>query len=244
MTRILVDREIARLSTIFLSGDELHYLSRVRRHRPGDEVEIRSASGRCFAARIIHVSSESAELVVEQEISAELNMLPIRLLVSIPKRQLLDDVVRMVSELGIERLTPVIAERTVVRPKGDKLERWRRIAEESLRQCGRKRPLIIDDIALLASALSDAGQCRTKLLLHPDDAAPVFTEVSPIASPVTVAIGPEGGFTETEIASALSLGFQKVRLNTPILRIETAAVAAAVLSAAFLSCAPIQPDAE
>jgi 16S rRNA (uracil1498-N3)-methyltransferase len=234
MTRILVDRDIAAHSVISLSGDELHYLTRVRRHRAGDEVEIRSASGRCFAAQIARLTADTAELSVEREIRAYLKVLPIHLSVSIPKRQLLDDVVRMVSELGIERLTPVIAERTVVRPKGDKLQRWRRIADESLRQCGRERPLIVDDITPLSSVMNDAGLYRTKLLLHPDETAPLFTDIAPITPPVVIAVGPEGGFSEAEIAAALSFGFKKVRLNTPILRIETAAVAAAVLSAALV----------
>jgi 16S rRNA (uracil1498-N3)-methyltransferase len=234
MTRIFIDRDIAVPSTIFLTGEELHYLARVRRHRPGDEVELRRTSGLSYSARIERLSADLAELYVDREIRADYPVLPIHLLVSIPKRQLLDDVVRMVSELGIERLTPVIAERTVVRPKGDKLERWRRIADESLRQCGRERPLIVGDIAPLSSAMTDSLSSCTKLLLHPGNDALLVTDLSPITPPVTMAVGPEGGFTEKEITLALSLGYKPVRFNTPVLRIETAAVAAAVLAAALI----------
>jgi 16S rRNA (uracil1498-N3)-methyltransferase len=235
MTRVFIDRDIVAPSTLCLTGDEFHYLTRVRRHRAGDDVELRSASGRCFAARILHCEIETAKLCVEREIPVDLKVLPIRLLISIPKRQLLDDVVRMVSELGIERLTPVIAERTVVRPKGDKLERWRRIADESLRQCGREKPLIVDDIAPLSLAMTDSVSDCTKLILHPGNDAPLMFDIAPLAPPATMAVGPEGGFTKTELALAESLGYKQVRLNTPILRIETAAVAAAVLAAALLT---------
>ncbi len=232
MTRILSDKEFFLGDKTCLTGDELHYLIRVRRHREGDKIEIRCPSGRCMEAVVLRITSDEADIFIEQEKECGFEVLPIRILVSIPKRNLLDDVVRMTSELGIKSLCPVITERSVVKPDGNKVERWRRIAEESLRQCGRKNALIIEDITKLNSALQGAE--GEKLILHPNEnAVPIFEKV-PFSAPLVFAIGPEGGFTKEEIQLAESSGFCTIRLLTPILRIETAAVAAASVAAAML----------
>jgi len=146
----------------------------------------------------------------------------------------MDDVVRMASELGVARICPVIAARTVVQPGGDKLNRWRRVAEESLRQCGRPTPLAVEDIRPLAEALEAPTPGGSRFLLHPAEGAPMLTAAAPFASPVTAAVGPEGGFTDEEVDLARDMGYSAVRLNTPILRIETAATAAAVLLTAHV----------
>lgn len=234
MTRILLGCEIDAPSTVRLKGAELHYLTRVRRCRKGDVVELRSASGRCFSATVSAMEKDGAQLLVEREIHTGFQTLPIRLLVSIPKRQLLDDVIRMAGELGVERLCPVIAARTAVTPKGDKINRWRRIAEESLRQCGRTAPMEIEDIRPLFRALEeDDGSC-SKLIFHPSKDARLITDAAPFRPPVTALIGPEGGFTDEEETLASTSKFLPVRLDTPILRIETAAVAAATLTGALI----------
>jgi 16S rRNA (uracil1498-N3)-methyltransferase len=235
MTRILLDREIEAPSSIRLEGAELHYLTRVRRRREGDTVELRSASGRCFSATVSVVEQDSAQLLVEREIDAGVRTLPVRLLVSIPKHRLLDDVIRMAGELGVERLCPVIAARTAVTPKGDKIHRWRRIAEESLRQCGRTAPIAIEEVRPLFRALEEEDGSCTKLIFHPAGDARLITDAAPFRPPVTALIGPEGGFTDEEKNLAAAAGFLPVRLDTPILRIETAAVAAAVLTGALIA---------
>lgn len=234
MTRILIHTEPEAFSVVQLQGDELHYLLRVRRHTEGDAVELRTPSGRCFTATVIEIEKDAATLTIQGESEGATNVLPIRLLVSLPKRRLLDDVIRTASEIGIERICPVISDRTVVHPKGEKLHRWRRVAEESLRQCGRRTPLVVEDILPLTQALKETPEAGCKVMLHPLKTAQCLTDLSPFASPVTAAVGPEGGFTDSEVALALSMGFRTVRLNTPILRIETAAIATAVLTAALI----------
>lgn len=181
---------------------------------------------------------DAASLTVGQETENGVRVLPIRLLVSLPKRRLLDDVIRMASEIGIDRICPVISARTVVHPKGEKLNRWQRVAEESLRQCGRRTPLVVEDILPLTRALKETPEAGCKVMLHPLKDAPNLTDLAPFSAPITAAVGPEGGFTDAEVALALSLGFKTVRLNTPILRIETAAIATAVLAAALIQSEP------
>ena len=233
MTRILLPCEIDGTSPVVLDDEELHYLSRVRRHRPGDTVELCAPGGRCFLAKVIEISAERAVLEVKEESTPSSMILPIRLLVAIPKRQLLEDVVRMAGELGVERICPIIAERTVVQPKGEKIERWRRIAEESIRQSGRSVPIEVEEIRPLPEVLEQFAD-GTRLFLHPSPDNPRLANAFPLTPPVTAVIGPEGGFTDREVALARSLSYRPVRLDTPILRIETAAVAAAAICGAGL----------
>lgn len=235
MTRLLLDQLVDPSTEIEVTGEEHHYLSRVRRHRPGDRVELRDGGGHGYIAILLSVDTKRASLRVEEPLEAASPVYPVRLLVAVPKRNLLDDVVRKASEIGVEALTPVITDRSVVKPDPEKVARWRRIAEEALRQCGRPNALKVDDIQPLVEALGKSTGQGSRFILHPGD-----TELHPSppvspAPPLTVAVGPEGGFTGEEMERAAALGYRPVRLPMPILRVETAAIAASVLLVAALA---------
>ncbi len=232
MTRIVLDAEVTAPSEIRIEGDEHHYLSRVRRHRAGDVIEVRDGDGRIFLATVGAVERERAVLSVTEEVLEAYPVFPVTLIVAVPKRNLMDDVVRKVSEIGVARLIPARCERSVAQPSPEKTARWRRIAAESLRQCGRRIPLTVDAPAAFDAALASVEDAGTRLILHPDPAGRPFPTAP--APPLVVAVGPEGGFSNTERRIASAAGFQTVRLTMPILRIETAAIACAVLSAAAL----------
>jgi 16S rRNA (uracil1498-N3)-methyltransferase len=239
MTRLILGRAVDAPATIEIGGHELHYLTRVRRKQKGDAVEVRDERGRSFSAVVERIERDNALLRIEKPLEASSPVFPVTLLMAVPKRRLMDDVVRMVSEIGAERLVPTIAERSVVKPGKDKLERWRKIARESLRQCGREGPLLIDAVQPLEVALK-AAENGTRLILHPDTDTPFPNAArgDQVETPITVAVGPEGGFTEDEVRLAFEAGFEAVKLGMPILRIETAAVASAVLSVALLGTVP------
>jgi len=238
MTRIMTDEVVEVPGEVLVTGDELHYLTRVRRHRPGDDVEVRSSRGRTYRATVTRIEPERAVLTVRDELAGASFVFPVTMLVAVPKRHLMDDIVRKLSEIGMARLVPLLSERSVVHPGDERVARWRRIARESLRQCGREIPLVVEDPTDLAPALRAVPESGTSLILHPRGAGRgLFGNGGgrDVPSPLTVAIGPEGGFTEDEVALAETLGFRPVTLPTPILRVETAAIACAVLSAALLA---------
>jgi 16S rRNA (uracil1498-N3)-methyltransferase len=237
MTRLRVDTVPEPPGTIEIEGDELHYLARVRRHREGDPVEVTDRRGRRFAARVIRLSRTGAELAIERALPPAPDAWPVTMLVAIPKGTLLDDVVRKLNELGIARLVPVIAERTNARPEQGRLERWRRIAAESTRQCGRQEPIEISAVTELTAALADHGDADQRLILDPGEAEAGFSaaiEGERDRCSMVVAVGPEGGFAPAELALARREGFRTARLGPSILRVETAAIAAATLAVAFL----------
>ena len=236
MTRLVLDRELATGEQLRITGDEARYLIRVRRQRPDDRVELRSASGRRFRAVVRTLEREAATVEVEEELPPAPDPWPVTLLVAVPKRHLLDEVVRRTSEIGISRLVPITCERSVVDPGPAKLERWRRIATESMRQCGRGQPLIVDPVRPFATALEEHAGSAARIVLHPDaeQAPSLLEQLRERPASITAAIGPEGGFSDAEIGLATARNYRPARLGRLIMRVETAAVITAGLSIAFV----------
>lgn len=237
MTRILLEAVPDPPATVEVEGAELRYLARVRRHRAGDEVEVRDPGGRRFAARVESLSRDRGRLILERELPAAPDIWPVALLVAAPKGALLDDVVRKLSELGIAELVPTIAERSNARPGAGRVERWRRIAAESTRQCGRREPLRVGDVAPLTDALESFAKAGRKLALAPGSGTRGLARAladTRDADRIAIAVGPEGGFTLSELDAARRLGFEVASLGPSILRVETAAIVAATLAVAFV----------
>ena len=139
----------------------------------------------------------------------------------------MDWAIEKLSELGVARLVVVQADRSVGRPR---LERWQRIARESAKQCGRREFLALDHAQGVQAALGtlpEAGpEAGARLLLDPGG-GPIGSRNLP--APVTLAVGPAGGFTVEECELFAAASFRRIRIAAPILRTETAAIGAAAL---------------
>jgi 16S rRNA (uracil1498-N3)-methyltransferase len=115
----------------------------------------------------------------------------------------------------------------VARPEGaEKRQRWRRIVQEAAEQCGRGLLPQVDDPVPLAAALQQAAGLR--LLAHEQAAMPLRTALSSPVDVVSLFVGPEGGFDDSEVEAARAAGAAVVSLGPRILRAETAGVAATV----------------
>jgi 16S rRNA (uracil1498-N3)-methyltransferase len=125
-------------------------------------------------------------------------------------------------ELGVAQIVPLIAERSVAQPVGNALDRCRRYVIEASKQCGRNHLLRIEG-ACRANDFWNRETSRRRLIAHPygEDLA----ECSALSdqTELTIAIGPEGGFADEEIACARDLGWSLLQLGPRILRVETAA---------------------
>ena len=235
MTRLLLDAVPDPPGTVEVGGEELRYLTRVRRHGVGDHVELRDAGGQRFEARVADLDKRIARLEIERVLPPAPESWPVTLIVAVPKGPRLDDVVRKSNEIGVASIAPVTAARSSTRPGPGRVDRWRRIATESTRQCGRRNPVRILDVTGLEDSLAAHAEAPHTLILDPGAGGQGLTgALAGEQGPVVIAIGPEGGFTASEIESAARLGFLKVGLGAPILRVETAAIAAATLAVAFL----------
>jgi 16S rRNA (uracil1498-N3)-methyltransferase len=141
--------------------------------------------------------------------------------------------VNQISQLGVDELVPLRTARSIVDPRDKKLDRFRKAAVESAKQCGRDHVMAIADTADLTTALS--RPCDMKLLADPaGDPLPSLDK----AGDVLVLIGPEGGWTDDERQQAQAGGCATWRFAAHVLRIETAAAAAAAIVRSSVTCLP------
>ncbi len=153
---------------------------------------------------------------------------------SLPKADKMEWIIQKATELGASAFAPVHSARSVVRLRGARLEqrlqRWRSIAQQAARQCGRSDvPEILpaEPIAARVEALSPTVRC---FLFDEEERAisltQAFSAARPDHSPVALLIGPEGGFERREVAALGRLGALSVTLGKAKLRTETAAIVA------------------
>jgi 16S rRNA (uracil1498-N3)-methyltransferase len=212
---------------MMLDGPEAHHLLHVMRASVGDEVTLFDGSGAEFKATVVTLRRTDAELrIVERnEIDRELSF-PLVVGVALPKGDRQKWLVEKLTELGVTTLVPLITERCVAQPAAAALDRLRRSIIEAAKQCGRNRLMKITDPQPWASWIVGDEIATRRFVAHPNG-LPLskLNHSQPI--PTHLAIGPEGGFTDAEIAAALAAGWQQVSLGPRILRVETAAIALA-----------------
>jgi 16S rRNA (uracil1498-N3)-methyltransferase len=163
--------------------------------------------------------------------------LPVHLLMAVFKFDHMEWGIEKATELGVARITPVLARRTekhLALASAKRVDRWRRIALEAAKQSRRTDVPVVDDPATLKAALGtvDAG---TKLLLAETEQENTLRAALEVgAESVALAIGPEGGWTVEEMTLFSESGWKHVTLGPRILRAETAAIAALAICAAIL----------
>lgn len=161
---------------------------------------------------------------------------PLVVIQALAKGDKIDNIVRDATELGATRIVLARAHRCVMK-LGDglapsRMERWRRIAEQAARQCGRADPPMIDGIYDWPQALEEAHEVDARFCLDKNAVEPLGTRLPAVVTSgasIAVAVGPEGGLTEEELEQALEKDFAPVQIGRFVLRTET--VATAVLGA-------------
>lgn len=217
-----------------LTDEARHYLRDVLRLGPGAAVEVFDGEGGAFQAEVLP-GFEALALGARR--AAPRASASVWLLLALAKGEKLELVVQKATELGVARIVPFAAERSVVRLEAEKGEerarRWRRICEEAARQCGRADLPEVRAPATLAEALAELPPGFTTLVFQPGGASLAELPPSPAGGYAAV-IGPEGGLTAAELAACEAAGALRASLGPRVLRAETAAiVAAALLQARF-----------
>lgn len=220
-----------------LAGGEAHHLFNVCRLKTGDKVELFDGAGTLAMASVEKATSKSASLrVIDLEKTEKPNRPEVIIAVSLPKGERFDWLMEKCTELGVDRITPVIFERTIKQPKNPKtVERWRNIAIAAAKQCRRIFLPQIDAPMTLGAALSALREQHNKAeilvgSLEPKSSALIAKRFD--TKDVIAFIGPEGGITEYENAILEGCGGKFVRLVDTVLRVETAALAFAAILAA------------
>ncbi len=206
-----------------LAGAEAHHLAAVRRLGVGDAVVLFNGDGREYPAEVVGVGKKTIQFVVGEPRAVDRERpVPLWIASAIPKGDRVDVLIEKLVELGVVRWTPLVAERSAVRPKSDIVPKYERIAIEASKQCGRNRLMAVDAPQAWAAFANRAELPKRRFILHPiADAA--FSNSS---DALVAAIGPEGGFTDAELDKP---GWVRASMGPTILRVETAAIAVASL---------------
>ena len=212
-----------------LEGDEARHLARVRRVGVGAEVEIFDGQGSAAVAEVVQVGRDQVDLRVKAVIDGLAPApLHLTLAVAIPKGDRFDWLVEKATELGVERIVPLVTERSSVDPRSTKLERLRRAVIESCKQSRRDTLMTIDEPAHWESWSTRQDATSTqRWIAHYGGKSTWGADPADRGARVVVAIGPEGGFSDGEVDRARGTGWETIHLTSTILRIETAALAVA-----------------
>jgi 16S rRNA (uracil1498-N3)-methyltransferase len=218
-----------------LTGAHAEHLGRVLRARTGQEFDI-STGDEIRRGRIISVEPERIEFGLGDPVAAS-GILPVTLALSVFKFDRMEWTIEKCTELGASRIIPVIARRTkshLATAAHKRVERWRRIAHEAAEQCRRVSPPEISGPMKLKEVLALSGS--TRIVLSEIEAKTKLRDAlqSTRKNDVTLAFGPEGGWTEEELGAFRNSGWTSASLGNTILRAETAVIAAMAIVAAEL----------
>ena len=218
-----------------LSREETHHLVHALRSKPGDQVFVFDGCGNEYHCCFLAETGSHAELEIIVPLG-DLVESPIRLTLaqSLAKSDKFDLIVQKATELGVSRIIPVTAERADVRLNRDqhdkRLDRWRRISLEALKQCGRRR-LVEITAPMTLDRLTSAEDPGLLLVFSEKGGTSIAGALRQAGTPAALGalIGPEGGWSDAELSLLDRRGATAVSLGPRVLRTETAAVVAVTL---------------
>lgn len=212
-----------------MEGEAAHHLGRVLRAQPGQLYEL-SDGERVWLGRIESAARDRIEFSLVEALPAVMPVLETTLLLSIVKFDSFEWALEKATELGVSRIVPLAAERSekaLVAAAGKRAGRWKKLLLEASQQCRRVR----------LPALAEAGDPQSAFAVERNELKLMLSEKADVppmrsvlagkrAKSASLAIGPEGGWTDRELAMAQRAGFEQVSMGQLILRTETAVVAA------------------
>jgi len=210
---------------LVLTDEEFHHAVKVRRIKEGNLVEVNDLKGNLFLGEVLKIEKKKVLIKPLEKVEVKQPNYRITLYQCMPNQlSKVDDIIEPISQLGVDRLVPVICKNSAVgfQEVEKKIPKWEKIALNSIKQCRRLFPLVIDKPIKLSNISND------------DDLKVVFYEKEKVNklkdfinsrySSCSLVIGNEGGFTEEEIESLKSKGFVTVSLGDYILKMETAII--------------------
>ena len=209
-----------------LPEGEARHVLKVLRGRPGDALEVVDARRRLYVTEL----RDQGEVVVLEAIETPAEEVEISLYQAVPKGGRMDLVVEKATEVGATRIVPLLTQRGIVEPTGGKVTRWRRVAEAAARQSLRMGVPEVWAPMYFPEAVREAGEVG--VLLHNGPELDPLEAV--VGSPVSLFVGPEGGWSEEEMRLAAEAGLARAQLGPYRLRSETAGVVAVALARAAL----------
>lgn len=230
LSRFFVNTPLT-LGDIELPEQIAHYMGRVLRLPAGAEVQLFDGSGFEFLGSVSEITKKRLTVTLtEQIVGLPESPLHTHLGQGLARGEKMDFVIQKATELGVNEITPLVTERCEVRLSDERADKrllhWQQVAISACEQSGRTKipvihaPIVLDDWLVHV-------QADLKLMLHPmAESIESYTKPSSLA----LLIGPEGGFSDNEIAKAVQQAFQSIRLGHRVLRTETAPIVALTLA--------------
>jgi len=216
-------------------GQDAHQIKDVLRMKIGDEIELLDGTGKIYQAKIAEIKKDQviAEIISAQQTDNQ-QKFQATIAQCLPKHKKMDWIIQKCTELGVAKIIPTLSERSIA--KGEKLERWQKIAKEASEQSGRTTIPEITNLlkfeevlklknnyalALIPWELEKEKTLKSILIAHNSQLIPSPQHPAPN---ILIFIGPEGGFSQEEVSKAQTAKFIPITLGSRILRTETAGI--------------------
>ena len=218
---------------IKISGQDARHLAYALRAKRGDRITAVDGSGNCAVIELIDFDRETIKAQRVGEVRKVIGGGKIILADCLPKQNRFETIIEKATELGVDKIQPLISERTIARPGGvrekNKIERWQKIAKEAASQCARDTIPEISDVRKLDDWLKEISPLDSNWLFLFCWEMEKETTVREVLSHcdkenIIVLIGPEGGFSEREVSAIKSAGGVSASLGERILKTDTAAI--------------------
>jgi 16S rRNA (uracil1498-N3)-methyltransferase len=217
-------------SMVEVAGDEAHHAVAVRRLRVGESVVLTDGLGRSVSGHVASTDKRALAVTVASVVDMPSPVPSVTVVQAIPKGDRGELAVEVLTEVGVARVVPWSASRSVAVWKGERaaksLSRWRTTAREASKQARRSWFCTVDEPATTAEVASLVGSVDLAVVLHELGGVPVSSLDVPETGSVVVVVGPEGGLTDDELVTFEAAGARVVRLGAEVLRTSTAGVAA------------------
>ena len=218
-----------------LSPDALRAL-RCWEARPGEIFTVVDPEQTCYRARLTAFSADTGTAIPFQLLSRPVeSAVAIEVYQALPEKERFELILQKLTEVGAARIVPYESSRSISLEERDSVQRkshrWPEVVLRAARQCRRAVVPELYPVLDWEAATYCASQADLKLMLFEGDAPWTLREALDGARPDRVAllVGPEGGFTESEVDDARSVGFLPVSVGPRILRTETAAIVGAAI---------------
>jgi 16S rRNA (uracil1498-N3)-methyltransferase len=237
LDRVFLPRDMLVKGHFVVNGSERRHLADALRVRRGERFLATDGEGREYLLEAETVAKrELVAAVVEERTRPAGAGALLTLAIAPPKGSRMETALEKATECGVGRVVPIVASRSVVktRDESERLERWRRVVRSAAAQSGRYRTPVVGSVTPFSDAIGVEGRV---LLAHPgEDAVPLERALFGVGpgTPVTILVGPEGGFSGREAKEARRAGAAAVSLGKNRLRTETAAIVAVALAIAVL----------
>lgn len=231
MHRFFINSDSINNDKIIITGDDVKHIGKVLRLKTGDIISAGDGRGFEYICRIDSINRDAVYCsIIEKARNVSEPPVRVDLYQGLPKSSKMDLIVQKCVELGINTITPVDTDRTVVdteysRGISSRITRWQRISEEAAKQCGRGKIPEIKNVVTFSEAIENLQGYDIMLIPYEKESKMGLKQIlrdKNNASSFAIFIGPEGGFSEGEIEMARKKGIVPVTLGPRILRTETA----------------------